>query len=63
MQGMDQKEFVLNDIVPIVLTNPTNDTTYTVIVSADVNGYTYEIQTQNGAATQFVTSLYGETTS
>jgi len=38
---MDQKTFVLNDIVPITISNPTNDTTYTIVVNADVNGYTW----------------------
>jgi hypothetical protein len=40
---MDQKTFVLNDIVPVTITNPTNDASYQVIVSADVNGYTWTI--------------------
>jgi len=41
---MDQKSFQLNDIVPITIANPTNDQAYTVIISADVNGYTWTIQ-------------------
>jgi len=39
--GIEQKSFTLNDIVPLIVRNPTNSTTYTVIVNADVNGYTY----------------------
>lgn len=43
MQGIDQKSFMLNDIVPVILPNPENSTTYTVIIQADVNGWTYQI--------------------
>jgi len=32
---------VLNDIIPITVANPTNEQAYTVIISADVNGYTF----------------------
>ena len=49
MQGMDQKAFALNDIVPVVLPNPENSTTYTVIIQCDVNGWTYEIIDAAGA--------------
>jgi len=45
---MDQRNFVLNDIVPITLTNPTNDQTYTAVISADVNGYTWSLTNQGG---------------
>lgn len=43
MQGIDQKTFTLNDIVPIILPSPENSTTYTVVVNLDVNGYTWNI--------------------
>jgi hypothetical protein len=43
MQGMDQKSFSLNDIVPVVLPSPENSTAYTVIIQCDVNGWTYDI--------------------
>jgi hypothetical protein len=45
-----------------VLSNPTNDQAYTVIISADVNGYTWTIQGQTGITVAAGTSLYGELT-
>lgn len=59
---MDQKSFQLNDIVPITISNPTNDQAYTVIISADVNGYTWTIQGQSGVTVSAGTALYGENT-
>jgi len=32
MQGMDQKRFRLNDVVPIVINNPVNSTDVLVII-------------------------------
>lgn len=43
MQGMDNKTFAMNDVVPIVITNPGNNLTYRVIIQLDVNGYTWEV--------------------
>lgn len=59
LQGIDQKQFKLNDIVPIVLSNPVNDNAYTVIISADVNGYTWSVQNQQGASVNTGSGLYG----
>jgi hypothetical protein len=43
MQGMDEKNFTLNDVVPLVLRNPVNNRQVVVIISADANGFTYAI--------------------
>jgi hypothetical protein len=43
LQGMDQKQFIMNDVVPITISNPGNNLTYRVIVQLDVNGYTWEV--------------------
>jgi hypothetical protein len=43
LQGIDEKTFVLNDIVPIVITNPTNSVGLLCIIEADVNGYTWTV--------------------
>lgn len=59
---MDQKQFVLNDIVPITILNPSNDEAYTVIISADVNGYTWTVQSQSLSVVSAGSSLYGVTT-
>lgn len=52
----------MNDIVPIVISNPTNDTSYQVIISADVNGYTWTIQNQSATTVAAGTNLYGNAT-
>lgn len=44
------------------MSNPTNDQAYTVIISADVNGYTWLMQDQVGSAVATGTALYGENT-
>lgn len=62
LQGIDQKQFVLNDIVPITIDNPSNDEAYTVIISADVNGYTWIVQSQSLSVVSGGSSLYGVTT-
>jgi hypothetical protein len=59
--GIDQKTFVLNDIVPIVLPDPLNSTTYTCIINADVNGYTWSIVDAGGAAISNGSNPYGNT--
>lgn len=59
---MDQKSFALNDIVPMVLPNPTNSTTYTVIIQCDVNGWTYEILDSSGATVQALSAPYASRT-
>jgi hypothetical protein len=59
---MDQKHFVLNDIVPITVSNPTNAEAFTVIVSSDVNGYTWLLQDQAGSVLDTGTGLYGDLT-
>jgi len=38
---MDQKSFIFNDYVPLTLSNPTNETVFTFIITCDVNGYTW----------------------
>lgn len=53
---------MLNDIVPIILPNPVNSTTYTVTINLDVNGYTWEIVDGNLAAVATSSAFYGETT-
>jgi len=62
MQGIDQKSFMLNDIVPIVLPNPENSTTYTVIIQADVNGWTYQILNSVGSPVTVQSAAYGQST-
>jgi hypothetical protein len=59
MKGIDQKNFKFNDIVPLVITDPTNSTTYNVIVNADVNGYTWDIINGSGTTVGTGTQLYG----
>lgn len=53
---------MLNDIVPVVISNPTNNDAFTVIVSADVNGYTWLLQDQAGSVLNTGTGLYGDAT-
>ena len=62
MQGIDQKGFVLNDIVPVILPNPENSTTYTVTINLDVNGYTWDIADSSLATVASASAFYGETT-
>jgi hypothetical protein len=53
---------MLNDIVPIVLPNPENSTTYTVIIQADVNGWTYQILNAAGSPVVVQSAAYGQST-
>ena len=62
MRGIDQKTFILNDIVPIVLNNPQDSTSYTAIVNSDVNGYTWQILNSNNAPVATGGNPYGDTT-
>jgi hypothetical protein len=59
---MDQKSFTLNDIVPLTISNPTNESSLLVIVSTDANGYTWTVQNQSGATVAGGSSLYGAAT-
>lgn len=59
MQGMDEKSFVLNDLVPLTISNPANDSQLVVIISADANGYTWTVQDQSGLNLSGGTALYG----
>jgi len=43
MQGMDTKNFMFNDIRPLVVPNPSNSNEYLVTITGDVNGFTYDI--------------------
>jgi len=62
MQGIDRKTFELNDIVPIILPNPQNSTTYTTVLNNDVNGYTWEITDGNNLAVSVGSGFYGDVT-
>jgi len=62
MQGIDRKTFELNDIVPIILPNPTNSTTYTTVLNNDVNGYTWDIVDSSNATVSAGSGFYGEVT-
>jgi len=63
MQGIDQKHFTLNDIVPVTISNPTNDLGILVVISCDINGYTWTCQsTASGLTLAGGTSPYGVTT-
>jgi len=53
---------VLNDIVPVILPNPVNSTTYTVSINLDVNGYTWEINDGSLANVATGSGFYGQTT-
>jgi hypothetical protein len=46
----------------VFIGNPTNDSAYTVIISADVNGYTWTIINQAGTVENAGTGLYGLST-
>jgi hypothetical protein len=62
MQGMDNKTFLMNDVVPIVISNPGNNLTYRVIIQLDVNGYTWEVQSTPGNPVDTGSGPYGRTT-
>jgi len=62
MQGIDRKTFMLNDIVPIILPNPANSTTYTVVLNNDVNGFTWDISDASNATVASSSAFYGEVT-
>ena len=62
LQGVDQKGFRFNDILPLVVPSPQNSQAYSVIIQTDVNGYTYSIVDNAGAIVSSASSVYGETT-
>jgi len=59
LQGIDQKSFVFNDIVPIIISNPGNNVRYRVIIQADVNGYTWQVQNPPGIPVNSGSNPYG----
>jgi hypothetical protein len=61
LRGIDQTTFVMNDVVPLVIPDPENSTTYTCVVNADVNGYTWSISNSSGAPVSTGSNPYGVT--
>jgi hypothetical protein len=64
MQGMDQKKFRFNDVVPIVITGPENSSSVLVVIQADANGFTSQLvnATTGAPLAGTVSRLYGALT-
>jgi hypothetical protein len=51
----------MNDVVPLVIPDPQNSTTYTCVINADVNGYTWSVTDSAGGQVSTVSNPYGAT--
>jgi hypothetical protein len=51
----------MNDVVPLVIPDPQNSTTYTCVINADVNGYTWNVVDSTGTNISAGSNPYGVT--